>query len=351
MLYGPDSFSRAEALAALKTRLDTDGMLATNTNVFQAKDLTPAQLRMTCEALPFLAANRLVVVEGLLARLGGRTGGRGRRGGGAANLPEEWKELPALVAGMPPTTTLVLADGDLPAESALLQALTEHGRARNFPRLPGRKLEEWIAARAKALGLVLEADALKLFAESVSQEMGEDGQWHALWGVVNDLEKLSLYAEGPRNGAEGSRNGAGRRAISAEDVRRLVPAAADTNVFAWVDAVIERRGDEALRRLTDLLFAGQPAPVLLTLLARGYRQLVLYADLAAAGERPDEIGRRLNLPRWQLDRLTRQAARYRPPGLAVTYGRMLAADRSVKRGEADETAALELLTAELAAVG
>jgi DNA polymerase-3 subunit delta len=291
---------------------------------------------MACEAAPFLAANRLVVVEGLLARLAGRAPGRGRRGG-TPGLPDEWKELPAAVSQLPPTTTLVLAEGDLPRELPLLQALAEHGRARNFPRLPSKALEGWIGQRARAMRVTLDAGALRLLVESTSQEMGDDGQWHALWGVVNDLEKLSLFAGG--------------RAVGADDVRRLVPAAADTNVFAWVDAVVERRGDEALRRLTDLLDAGQPAPVLLTMLVRGYRQLVLYADLAAAGTRPEEIGRRLNLPRWQLDRLTRQATRYRPARLAAIYDRMLETDRSVKRGGSDETTALELLTAELAAVG
>jgi DNA polymerase-3 subunit delta len=154
---------------------------------------------------------------------------------------------------------------------------------------------------------------------------------------VNDLEKLSLYA--------------GNRAVTADDIRRLVPATAETNVFAYVDAVIERRGDEALRRLADLLFAGQPVPVLLTMLVRGYRNLVLYVDLAATGLRPEEIGRRLNLQRWAVDRLSRQAGRYRPQGLAAIYDRIVQADRSIKRGETDETTALELLTAELAAAG
>ena len=36
---------------------------------------------------------------------------------------------------------------------------------------------------------------------------------------------------------------------------------------------------------------------------------------------------------------------------AQTYDRILQADRSIKRGETDETTALELLTAELAAAG
>lgn len=336
ILYGPDSFSRTEALTALKRGLDTDGMLASNTNVLEAKSLTLGHLTMICDAAPFLAAARLVVVDGLLARAGGRTARRGR-GGAAAKLPEEWQDLPAYVAGMPATTTLVLMDGELPAESSLLAALAEHGRARNFPRMPARALESWIVQRAKSARVTLEPAAVKRLAESAPQDLSDGGEWHALWGVVNDLEKLSLFA--------------GDRPVSSDDVRRLTPAAADTNVFAFVDAVVERRGDEAVRRLNDLLFAGQPPPVLLTMLARGYRQLVLYADLAATGARPEEIARRLGVrPEWRVQRLRDQAARYRPQRLAAIYDRILAADRSVKRGEADETAALELLTAELAAL-
>ena len=338
ILYGPDSFSRAEAVAALKRSLDSDGMLASNTNTFEAKSLTLAQLTMVCDAAPFLAAHRLVIVDGLLARFGGRAPRARRRTSTAANLPEEWQGLPDYVARMPPPTTLLLTDGDVPPDSPLLAALAEHARVRNFPRLPAQRLEGWIAARAKAQGITLEPAALRLLAESAPQEVGEDGGWHALWSLANDLEKLALYAGG--------------RAVTAEDVRRLVSAAAETNVFAFVDAVVERRGEEAVRRLSDLLADGQPPPVLLTMLVRGYRQLVVYTDLATGGARPEEIGRRLNVPAgWRLDHLRDQARRYQPDRLAAIYARILSADRSVKRGEADETAALEILTAELAALG
>src|SRR3712207_8997432 len=37
--------------------------------------------------------------------------------------------------------------------------------------------------------------------------------------------------------------------VCSSDLRSLVAAAGDTNVFAFVDAVVERRGEEALRRL------------------------------------------------------------------------------------------------------
>src|SRR5690349_14637470 len=122
ILHGPDSFSRGRAFAQLKQGLDTDGMLASNTNVLEAKSLAYQQLVMVADALPFLAAARLVVVEGLLARFGGRASGR-RRGTSAAALPEEWRALPEYIPRMPPSTTLVLLDGDVPAESPLLTSL------------------------------------------------------------------------------------------------------------------------------------------------------------------------------------------------------------------------------------
>lgn len=338
ILYGPDSFSRTEAVGALKRGLDTDGMLASNTNVLDAKSLTLAHLAMVCDALPFLAAARLVIVDGLLSKAGGARGGRRRAGApAAANLPEEWQELPAYLERMPPSTTLVLTDGEVPPASPLLAALAEHGRTRAFPKQPARALEGWIAQRATARGLRIDAAAVTLLATCAPQELGEDGQWHALWHLASDLEKLALFA--------------GERAITAEDIRRLVPAAAETNVFAWVDAVIERRGEEALRRLSDLLAAGQPPPVLLTLLTRGYRQLTLYADLASANTRPDAIARQLRMQPWLLDRLRAQASRYRLSRLSAAYERILAADRSVKRGESDDMTVLELLTAELSAAG
>lgn len=335
IFHGPDSFSRTEALEALKRELDRDRMLASNTDRLDGKTLTYAHLTMICDAMPFLAEHRLIIVEGLLARAGGRAGGARRRGGGPA-LPAEWGDLPEYLGRMPPTTALVLVDGEVAPGNVMLEALAPLGRSRNFPKLPARALEGWLGERAKRARIELEPAAVRLLAESVSGDLGEDGQWHGLWGLAGDLEKVALYA--------------GRRAVTADDVRALVAGAADTNIFAFVDAVVERKGREAMARLAELLAAGQPPPVLLTMLVRGFRQIALWSDLAAAGVRQDEIARRLNLREWQSGRLRAQAGRYRPAQVAAAYERLLAADRSVKRGESDEQAALELLVAELAAV-
>src|SRR5579871_6334718 len=147
IFYGPDGFSRAEALAALRRSLDGDGMLATNTAVFDGKSLKPDELFAACDTVPFLAEHRLVLVEGLLAAQEGRAR-RPRAGRGRANAAEPatgdgspWAALPEYARRLPPTTELVLVEGELRADNWLLAALRDAAQVRQFPLLGHDELQ------------------------------------------------------------------------------------------------------------------------------------------------------------------------------------------------------------------
>lgn len=340
IFHGPDSFSRHEAVTKLRADLDTDGMLATNTTLLDARRITLADLTMVCDAAPFLGARRLVHVQGLLARVESERPAAGRRGARAAKAPTEdaaagWLALAEYADRMPATAVLVLEDGDLRSTNPLLAALGGKADIHVFRRLSAREIEGWIGARARQRGVLFEGTALRLLAESAPTEAADDRQWHALWGIAGEIEKLSLYAHGER--------------ITEQEVRRLVPAALESRAYLLADRVAERRGGEALAMLEELLAGGRPAPVLLATLATRLRQLLLYHDLKAAGLPRHEIQTRLAVRSdWQFDRLREQAERLAPARLETAWGRLIAADRSIKRGRTDEVTAVELLVAELA---
>lgn len=343
ILYGPDSFSRHEAMAALRAELDGDGMLATNTTTLEARGLTLPHLTMVCDAAPFLAAHRLVHVTGLLGRAESERPAGGRRGGGRAARPggdeaaAGWMALAEYVDRMPATTVLVLEDGDVRPTNALLAALAPKAKVQVRSRLSPRELEGWIGARARKRGVLFDGAALRLLAESAPSDLAEDRQWHALWALAGEIEKLSLYASAER--------------ISERDVRRLVPAALESRIYLLADRVAERRGGEALVVLEELLAGGRPAPVLLAAIAGRFRQLLLIRDLAAAGVPRPEIAARLGVrTEWQFDRLFEQARTTPMPRLEAAYQRLLATDRAIKRGRSDEVTAIETLVAELAGV-
>src|SRR4030042_2180072 len=65
ILHGRDDVSRREELGRIKASLDPDGMLATNIDVLDGREVTLEQLTAICGTIPLLARHRLVVAEGL----------------------------------------------------------------------------------------------------------------------------------------------------------------------------------------------------------------------------------------------------------------------------------------------
>ncbi len=326
LLYGPDSFSRREALQQLKAELDADGMLDNSTVVFEAREVTPQEVIAACDSLPFLSSHRLVILQGLLQQSAG--GGPGRRSRRSSREPEaagSWQALVDYVDRMPPTTTLVVLDSDAPS-GPLLEALAGKGRARRFPTPDRRGLPGWINARARAMGLRLEGRAVALLADLVGPD---------LWMLSSELSKLAAYAAG--------------RPVSSEDVLALVSAARELEVWGLLDSLAEGRPADALRILRRLLDQGRhPAQLLSTIQSR-YRRLAIAREILDSGAGARGLAERFGLRDYGLERLVEETRRHPLPLLRAAYRRLLEADASIKRGVYDDELALELLVHDLAA--
>ena len=79
LIHGPTELLRAEALTAIRSSIADDAEIAElNTLRLDGRVATVAELRNSCDTLPFLAERRLVIAEGLLARLAAPAKGRGK---------------------------------------------------------------------------------------------------------------------------------------------------------------------------------------------------------------------------------------------------------------------------------
>lgn len=333
IFYGQDDFSIKEALARLKAGLDSGGMLESNTVFLEGSQVRPDELHAICDTVPFLSGVRLVIVSGLLSRF---ESDRPRRSGRAAARPGpydssdlgEWRAFVEYLPHMPSSTVLVLLDGALSAGNRFLRAVQGRAEVQEFRPLQGNALREWLVKRARRLGVSLTPDAVRLLSEAVGNN---------LWQLASELEKLALYAEG--------------RAIREEDVRALVSATREANVFSLIDAVVAGHREEAFRLLRRLLQEGGTVPHILALLVRQYRHLILARELQEQRIPAPEIGRRLGIAsEYALRKVMDQAARYPLPRLEAAYHRLLEADVAMKTGALDEELALELLIGDLCGV-
>ena len=318
ILFGADDFSLRGRLEELKRGWGDEESLAINTTLFEARQLTLPQLINACDAVPFLGENRLVIVEGLLSRFEPKAAGR---------YPEigEWGALGDYAPKLPPTTQLIFIDGKITKNNPLLRRLAPVSKVQEFPLLKSAKLQQWIHSQVTNCGGSISPRAVKLLTELAGEN---------LWTLANEIEKLQLYAK--------------ERRIEEEDVQQVTSYAREANIFAMVDAVVERRVPTAMQLLHQLLAEGMAPPYLLFMLTRQLRLMVQAKELSAQGLSLMEKQEQLGLsPTYPIDRLLRQCAGYSMPRLVEVYRKLLETDLAIKTGKWKDELALDLLLAEV----
>ena len=327
VFYGEDRFRAGEALAALRSELDRDGNLAINT-VRLESGTSAAALRAACQVASFFAESRLVIVEGLLGRLGGaprrgarRNGGKGGAGGG------ELDEIIDILTNLPDSTAVVLLDTQAP--KAFLDAVAGEAAVRQFAILRPAEVRRWAAERARAQSAQIAAGALdRLVALIDGSHLGE---------LAQEIDKLATYATG--------------RQIEAADVEELVSGAVEHKIWDLTDAVVAGRADRALAVLREMDDRDSPPQLLLFMLVRQYRQLLLVQALLGEGRSRAQVGAELGINHpFVLDKVMGQVGQLGPAALEASYRRLFETDVAVKTGVLEAPVALELLIVELASL-
>ncbi len=133
------------------------------------------------------------------------------------------------------------------------------------PLKPG-ELEEWVSDEARTRGLKLGREDVRYLVA----EMGSD-----LRRLLNELEKLSLYAAGER--------------LDPETLASVLGRGKAQSIFKFIDAVAVGNAASALRQLGRLLEEGEPPLRILALLDR------LVGQLRIARQAQGSEGRNVNL--------------------------------------------------------
>lgn len=330
LYHGPDHFSMQEALAVLRRAvLGDDGMAAFNETRLDGRGLKLADLQVAAESLPFLGEHRLVLVRGLAGR---GEGGAAEKGGTKALM----EGLVQLWGRLPPSTVLVHLEGSLTPANVLLKALSTWRAAQPLPDAAAEirafdapraaDLPNWLRRRAQGRGGTIEPAAAAALADALTRDR------HVDLGLADqELEKLLLWAEG--------------RPVGAADVAELVTPVNVEGIFAFIDALAERRGALAVAILHKYLEGGEPPLRILALVARQFRLLLLLQALQAEGKPPAELKSALGVAPFLVPKLQGQAARFSLRFLEAALRRLRDMDTEIKTGRIAADLALDLFVA------
>jgi DNA polymerase-3 subunit delta len=313
LFYGSDEFSMSEAIADLKRQLPPE-VLPLNYTSLEGRKLKLDDLARACEAVPFLADRRVVVVRDALKQT--RAG-------------KERDELRDYLQHVPACCDLVFAERDtVDRRSSLYTYLKKHGQVQEFQPRQGAELLRWINERARLLDGAIKRDA----AQRLVEYAGNDSRT-----LATELEKLATYAGRDSN-------------ITAPMVDLLVQDSHEHNLFAFLDDLSQRNPQATLGGLRGLLADGQAPAYLLFMLMRQVRILLGVQELAAQRMRPDEIASQLGQKPFVVRKALGQMDNFRPEELRHLHDRLLATDQAIKTGQLRAEVALEMLVLEICGV-
>lgn len=315
LFYGPDEFARSERLAAMRAAYPPD-LHDLNATSLDGKRLRLDDLAQACEALPFLAERRLVVVTDALKQ---------------SKAGKEREELRDYLQRVPATCDLVFVErGDVDKRNSIFTYLKQAGSAEEFLPRKGADLQRWLNERARLLDARLDSAA----AQRLIDYVGSDSR-----SLVTELTRLATYV------------GRGGR-ITAAIIDAQVQDTQEQNLFAFIDDLALRRSGAALRGLRRLLADGQAATYLLFMIMRQVRILLGVQELAnqRPRPRPDDIAAQLGQKPFVVRKALEQARGFGPGELVALHDQLLATDQAIKTGRLQAEVALELLVVDFCGV-
>ncbi len=305
LMEGSDAALRDDAIGALKKALLAPGMESLDCAMLEqpAFDVFAA----ACETVPFMSEKRIVIVHPV----------------GQCESDEKLCEYLPRVPGS--CLALFLYGESADRRKQLPKALAKLDHIVRFDPMGEDELREWIVGRFADRGLVCDPKAAR-------ELMAISGMDSTL--LSGEVDKLAAVAA-----EEGT--------VTVGLVQRCATRTAEYNVFRVVDAVVDGRAEEAVSQVQRLLTDGEEPLMILSLLLRQYR-LLQNIKIFQHEKLPRQAWeQQLKIQPFQVDRLTRQAARLSGREVRDALALCLETEYRVKSGQIRDRAALEAVLARI----
>lgn len=282
-LLAGESFLAEEALQRVRAETGADPLSEISFDASAA----PSEILEALETPSLLGGRRLVIVND------------------AQSLKKDHVEALSDYLGSPSDSAVLvlLVDG----RSKLTDVVKRAGTVITLEAPRGRRLVGWLRERAREHELKLDDKGAWALLDSVGTELRD------LDGALGQLQ---------------TQLGAGAR-VGAPQVRAAFARLADERIYAFTDAVGERRLGDAMGTLRRLLDQGEPPLVLFGALSGHVRRMLQAHGL----DGPKAAGARLGMPEWRAERLLRQARSYREEELVSAMSVLAATDVEMKNGD------------------
>ncbi len=315
LFFGEEELLIDEAVETLLDIVVDESVRSFNFEQFNAPDIDLRDVAERAMAYPMMAERRVILLRNVDKRLNARSSNDG-----FISYLEAPAETTVLVMTASSSRFLARGKAKKPYDK-----IFDNGTAVQFKKLYDRDLPGWIIERLKSKGRKIEQDAVALFVTYVGG---------SLRILDNEIEKLITFAED-------------RRSISVDDVRLVVGASREWNVFELQKAIGAKKLDLAIEIAERMVRAGEPVQVILTMLVRYFTMLWRLLEIRARSRDRGDMAKQLGVPSFFIDEYLEATTRYGLPGIRTAFESLLAVDIEIKTGRNDPSLLMQLLVASI----
>ena len=290
------------------------GSEAFNYTKFKGSEVKPQDIISACETYPVMNDKKVVLVRDVCDFLANY------------ELKDSFYEFLDKLSDF---VILIFWDtGDLKKTTKFYKYFKNNKRDIEFAKLgpvdANRFVKSYFLRKGKKIN---DREAALFIKESGYTSKNED---LVLLDLISEMDKIAAAAKD--------------KVITESDIRSLITENIDTNIFAFLDAMMQRNSERALVEFHNIVKLGEQYPIIFYMIIRQVKNLLSYKILSEKNISQAEMMNKMGLSKFEFDKKIRVYERnFSKKFLTEFYDELIKADEFFKTSSVDEIIIFETL--------
>lgn len=312
LFYGKEKYLIENAVGYLINKY-VKGTEAFNYTKFKGSEVKPEDIISACETYPVMNDKKLVLVRDVVDFLGEN------------DLKDSFYDF---LDDLSDFVILIFWDtGSLKKTTKFYKFFKKKDRDMDFAKLSPADLNNFIKGYFIRKGKEIGPSELALFiSESGYNSKNEDV---SLLDLKTEMDKIAAHAKDKR--------------ILREDISSSITENIDTNIFKFLDSMMGRRSEEALKELHNLYKLGEPSLRIFTMIIRQVKNFLSYKILSNKNISQADIMNKMEVKKYEFGKIKSFEKNFTKEFLIDFYEELIKSDELFKTSSIDEKLIMETL--------
>lgn len=312
LFYGKEKYLIENAVGYLINKY-VKGTEAFNYTKFKGSEVKPEDIISACETYPVMNDKKLVLVRDVVDFLGEN------------DLKDSFYDF---LDNLSDFVILIFWDtGSLKKTTKFYKFFKKKDRDMDFAKLSPADLNNFIKGYFIRKGKEIGPSELAIFiSESGYNSKNEDV---SLLDLKTEMDKIAAHAKDKR--------------ILREDISSSITENIDTNIFKFLDAMMGRRSEEALKELHNLYKLGEPSLRIFTMIIRQVKNFLSYKILSTKNLSQADIMNKMEVKKYEFGKIKSFEKNFTKEFLIDFYEELIRSDEFFKTSSIDEKLIMETL--------